>query len=143
MADSLHTSIMANTWFTTLPKAKRKRHVGGDLVQIGYSKYMHWYYFGHHSIDGNNNNCHGWLSFEEPFTPHCWVFCQFGFIVALAQVNSMLAFNYIKQIPHNESPFEKGMFTQSIAKGLIMNEENDGNYDGDFNKILICNHTLP
>ena len=47
MADSKHTSIMANTWATTLEKGqKRKRRVGGELVEIAYGEYLHWYYFG-------------------------------------------------------------------------------------------------
>ncbi len=46
MVDSKHMSIMANTWSRTLQKAKRKHCVGGELVEINYSKYMHWYYFG-------------------------------------------------------------------------------------------------
>ena len=57
MADSKHTSIMANTWSTTLSKAKRKRRVGGELVEIDYAEYMHLYYFGCHSVDDNNNDC--------------------------------------------------------------------------------------
>ncbi len=66
-----------------------------------------------------------------------WVYCCMG------SLNSMLAFNYFKWIHHSESPFEKGKFTWSIAKGLMINEDNDGNDDGDFNKILIWNCTLP
>ncbi len=34
LADREHTSIMANTWSTTLPKTKRKCRVGGELVEI-------------------------------------------------------------------------------------------------------------
>ena len=39
MADSKHIGIMANTWCTSLPKGrkrKRKRRVGGQLVEINY-----------------------------------------------------------------------------------------------------------
>ncbi len=67
MADSKHTSIMANTWSTTLPKAKRKRRVGGNLVEIDYCEYMHWYYYDQHSVEDNNNNHQGHLPFEETF----------------------------------------------------------------------------
>ncbi len=80
-------------------------------MEIDFSEYMHWYYFGHHSIDDNNNNRQGWLLFEEAFTPHCWVLQQFGFIVALSQVNCMLAFNFFKSLPFKESCFSKAEFT--------------------------------
>ncbi len=63
------------------------------------------------------------MSFEEAFTPHCWDLRQFGFIVALAQVNSLLAFNYFNRLPHKESCFSKGNFTRAIAECLIFNEE--------------------
>ncbi len=71
MVDSKHTSIMAITWSTTLPKAKRKCCIGGELVEIDYAEYMHWYYFSCHYVDDSNNNCQGWLLFEEAFTLHC------------------------------------------------------------------------
>ncbi len=65
MANSKHTSIMANKWSTTLPKAKRKRQVGGNLVEIDYSEYMYWYYYGQHSVNDNNSNHQGRLSFKR------------------------------------------------------------------------------
>ncbi len=61
MADSKHTSIMCNTWSITLPKDKRKRRVGGELIEIDYSEYIYWYYYGRHSVDDNNNNRQGRL----------------------------------------------------------------------------------
>ncbi len=45
MADSKHTSIMCNTWSTTLLKGKRTRQVGRELIKIDYSKYIYWYYY--------------------------------------------------------------------------------------------------
>ncbi len=45
MEDSKHTSIMCNTWSTTLPKDKRRRGVGGELIEIYYSEYIYWYNF--------------------------------------------------------------------------------------------------
>ncbi len=42
---------------------------GVELVEINYSEYMHWYIFGHHSVENNNKNNQGCLSFEGAFTP--------------------------------------------------------------------------
>ncbi len=41
MVDSTHMPIVANTLLTTLPKAKRNCCIGGELVEIEYSEYMH------------------------------------------------------------------------------------------------------
>lgn len=123
MADSKHTSIMANTWSTTIPKDKRKRRVGGELITIDYSEYMYWYYFGRHAVDDNNNNRQGRLSFEEVFTPDRWEGRHLGFIVALTQVNSLLAYNFFNR-SLNKSPFvSKSEFTRSIARDLIFNQD--------------------
>ncbi len=65
MANLKYTSIMANTWSTTLQAAKRNCHVGVELIEIDYSAYMHWYYFGCRAVDNSNNNQQGHLSFEE------------------------------------------------------------------------------
>ncbi len=70
IANLKHTSVMANTWSTTPSKAKRKQHVGGNLIKIDCSEYMHYYYFGCHAVDNNNIDCQGQLSFEETFTPN-------------------------------------------------------------------------
>ncbi len=123
MADSKHMSIMANTWSTTIPAAKRKRRVGGQLVEINYSEYMNWYYFGRHSVDDNNNNRQGRLSFEETFTPARWDLCQFGFMIGLVQVNAMLAYNFFNRHALNLAASTKAEFTQSLAKDLLYNEE--------------------
>ncbi len=130
MADSKHTSIMANTWSTTLQAAKRKRRVGGELIEIDYSTYMHWYYFGCHAVDDNNNNRQGHLSFEEAFTPHSLDLCQLGFIVALSQVNSLLAYNFFNRSKLTKPLFSKGEFTRKIAEELIYNEDEDSDDEG-------------
>mmetsp|Transcript_21172 Transcript_21172/g.44313 ORF Transcript_21172/g.44313 Transcript_21172/m.44313 type:complete len:323 (-) Transcript_21172:81-1049(-) len=123
MADSKHTSTMVNTWSTTLPKAKRKRRVGGRLVEINYSEYMHWYYFGRHAVDDNNNNLQGRLSFEETFTPNRWELRHLGWLLGLVQVNSMLAFNTFHQTPCHAPSFTKAAFTRKIANDLVCPKE--------------------
>ena len=68
LADSLHTALMLTNWSTTRKEGKpKKRRVGGELIQFQYAEMMNWYYFGRHAIDDNNNNCQGYLSFEEVF----------------------------------------------------------------------------
>ncbi len=123
MADSKHTAIMANTWSTTIPKAKRERRVGGRLVEIDYSEYMNWYYFGRHAVDDNNNNRQGQLSFEETFTPDRWELQHLSWLIGLTQVNSMLAFNFFNRKPQNKTAFTKAAFTRIIAKDLIHTQE--------------------
>ncbi len=123
MTDSKHTLIMANTWSTTLPKAKRKRRVGPNLVKIDYSKYMYYYYFGCHAVDDNNNNRQGRLSLEETFAPDRWDLRHLGWVIALTQVNSMLAYNIFNRKPNNSSFFTKAQFTQDLSESLISTED--------------------
>ncbi len=94
MADSKHILIMANTWSMTLPKAKHKCRDEGRLIKIDYLEYMHYYYFGRHAVDDNNNNCQEWFLFEETFTLGCWDLQHLHWFVGLVQVNAMLAFNF-------------------------------------------------
>ncbi len=65
-----------------------------------------------------------------------WELHQFGFIVALFQVNSILVFNFFKRLPHIESYFSKAEFTQSIAQVLIA--EYDGDNDARYQTPITC-----
>ncbi len=59
IVDRNHMLIMANAWLTTLPKPMCRHNIGGDLIIIDYSDYMHYSYFGHNSAKNNNNNYQG------------------------------------------------------------------------------------
>ncbi len=100
-------------------------------MEIDYSEYMHWYYYGRHSVDDNNNNRQGRLSFEETFRPDRWDLRQAGFIFALCQVNGMLAYNFFNRNRSNKSLHSKGEFTQKLSQSLIFNDDNE---DEDPNK---------
>ena len=128
MADSKHVSIMANTWSTTCPAGTpRKRCVSGSLVEVTYGEYMHWYYYGRHAVDDNNNNRQGHLPFEEAYCARRWDLRQFGFIIALAQVNSMLAFNYFVR-RETKDFVRKAAFLRMLARDLIFNPESASNW---------------
>ena len=80
MADYKHISIMANSWGTTHPAGKSlKRRVGTSLVEITYGEYMHWYYFGRHAVDDNNNIRQGCLPFEESYSTKGGTFVNLDF----------------------------------------------------------------
>ena len=126
MADSKHTSIMANTWSTTLQHGPmKKRRVGHDLIEIAYGEYQHWYYFGRHAVDDHNNNRQGSLSLEEAFCPDQWDLRLFGFIIALTQVNSLLAYNYFNRRAKGEECVNKATFTRQLAKELMRNDDSE------------------
>ena len=127
MVDSNHTSIMANTWSTNLPTGKtRKRRVGQELQQIRYGEYQDWYYFGRHAVDDNNNNRQGNLSFEETYCPDRWDLRQFGFIIALCQTNSLLAYNYFNRKEKGDNSMSKAEFTRLLAHELVNNPDRGG-----------------
>ena len=122
MVDSNHTSIMANTWSTNLPTGKtRKRRVGQELQQIRYGEYQDWYYFGRHAVDDNNNNRWGILSFEETYCSDLWDLHQFGFIIALHQTNSLLAYNYFNRKVKGNTLISKAKFTTILSHELVNN----------------------
>ncbi len=124
MANSKHTSVMANTLLTTLNKAKWKWHVGGNLVEIDYSEYIHNYYFGHHAVDNNNNNHQGQLSFEETNTPNQWELRHLCWIVALLQIDSLLGYSIFNCKTCLEDLINKAEFTRDLVGGLICTEDN-------------------
>ena len=132
MADSKHTGIMGNTWSTTFEKGrKRKRRVGGQLVDILYGAYNHYYYYGRHAVDDNNNNRQGTLPFEETYAAKRWDLRQFGFIIALAMTNAHLAFNYFVKHKQGQDTWCKAEFMRQLARDLVHfnmteNAEGDG-----------------
>ena len=123
MADSKHISIMANTWSTTHETGhKRKRRVGNSLIEISYGEYMHWYYYGRHAVDDNNNNRQGSLPFEETYATKRWDLRQLGFIIALTLTNAQLAYNHFNRLAKKETLVTKAEFLRSIGRTLIHNE---------------------
>lgn len=124
MANSKHTAIMGNTWATTHEKGrKRKRRVGGELIEIGYGEYQHWYYYGRHAVDDNNNNCQGQLPFEEAYCAKRWDLRQLGFILALAMTNAYLAYNYFVKHQQGEEVLSKAEYQRELAFELVFNPE--------------------
>ncbi len=114
---------MANTWLTMLPMTKHKHQVGGRLVEINHSEYMHWYYFGRHVVDDNNKNHKERLSFEETFTPNWWEMCRLGWLLGLVQINSMLAFNTFHQTLCHAPSSTKAAFTCTIVNDIVHTKE--------------------
>ena len=123
LADSLHTSLMITNWSTTLRAGtKKKRRVGGELVEFQYGAMHNEYYFGRHAVDDNNNNRQGCLSFEDIFVPKTWELRQFGFIVALVQTNAFL-FHNVSRVKAGLEELSKGEFVRELCKEMIENEE--------------------
>ncbi len=113
MADSKHTSIMVNAWTTTHKYVESKRRVGGSLVTIDYAQYLHWYY-----------RC---LSFEEAFTPDSSDLRQLGFVIAISQVNLMLAYNFFWCTSTSQPTLDKATFTRELAIALFYGAYEDCN----------------
>ena len=117
-------SILTNNWSTTFDKGNKKIHcVGGDLVELTYGEFQHWYYFGRHAVDDNNNNRQGHLPFEEAYCSKRWDLQQLGFIIALAQTNALLAYNLFLHHKQGLPPFLKAEFQRSLARELVYNLE--------------------
>lgn len=120
MADTKHTAIYLTNWGTTHKIGpKRKRRLGNDLIEIQYPEYIHFYYFARHAVDDNNNNRQGSLSFEETFNPKRWDLRQFGFIIALALTNSMLAYNKFIRAKSNEDTLSNAEYRRMLAQEML------------------------
>ena len=63
-------------------------------MQLKYGVIHNHYHYSGHAVEDDNNNRQGCLSFGDVFVPNEWKLRQFGFIVALAQTNAYLLFNY-------------------------------------------------
>ncbi len=79
--------------------------------------------FGCHAVDDNNNNHQGWLSFEESFTFDYWDLRQFGFIVTISHVHTMLANNYFCCSHGSNSIYNKTTLTRELASLSIFGSE--------------------
>ena len=148
MADSKHTSIMANTWSTTLKTGSRKkRRVGNDIVEIQYGEYLFWYYFGRHAVDDNNNNRQGHLSFEEAYCAKRWDLRQLGFVFGLSMTDALLGFNYFARHKRKKEIVEKAEFQRELARYLIFNDDivgmTEGNESPNIQVMRLRSHTTP
>ena len=70
-------------------------------------------------LTDNNNNRQGCLPFEESYCGKRWDLRKFGFIVALCQVNAMLAMNYFTKKDNTSACLSKAEFLRLLAGDLI------------------------
>jgi hypothetical protein len=93
--DSKHTTLIGNTWSTTERNGKKKkRKVGGRLVEFNYCAYQNtWYWIRHAVDDANHNRAHP-LPLEDTINTKDWVMRQFTFIDAMCECNAKQAYNY-------------------------------------------------
>ena len=80
------------------------------------------YYHVRNSVNDNNNNGKGFLSFEEKFLHNDWNLMQFGCFVSTFQINSHLrSANF--SLSEEEKKLSKAENVRGLAKELIDNEE--------------------
>ncbi len=77
---------------TTLPKAKELEGILWKSITVNVCIGI---IVAFHSVDDNNTNYQGCISFDETFRPVQWDLHPVGFIFALHQVNGMLAFIFL------------------------------------------------
>ena len=95
--------------------------MGGKLVYFQYGDVQNNYYYGRHAVDDDNNNRQGSLSFEDIFIPKEWEMRQFGFIIALSQTNTFLAYNYFRA-KNNLEEESKALFLRGLVEEMTQNE---------------------
>lgn len=120
LADSKHTSIMANTWATTSRVGgNKRRRVGNDLVEFQYPEYQHWYYFGRHAVDDHNNIRQGCLSIEEAMAFKDWSLRFFSYVISSCAANAMLGYNYFVRVKGGLEPLTTAEFRRALAKEIL------------------------
>ena len=90
-------------------------------TKIRHGKYQDWYYFGRYTVNDNKKNRQGILSFEETCCPDLWDLHQLGFIIALCQTNSSLAYYYFNRKVKRNTFMSKAKFTRILAHELVNN----------------------
>ena len=132
MADSKHTSIMANSWGTTNRTGPTKRRrVGGERVEFQYDECRNAYYSARHAVDDHNNNRQGVLSLEAACAVKDWTKRQFFYVLATVEVNALLAYNHFVRRPKGEPALSKAAFRRMLVEGLVHNAEYSERRRGD------------
>ena len=86
LSDVNHASMTLTNWFTTIRNEHaKKRRVGPEWVQFKYDEAQKNYHCDRNTVDNNNNDRQGWLSFEETFLPNDWNLRQFGHVLSTCQ----------------------------------------------------------
>jgi hypothetical protein len=122
--DSKHTTLIANTWSTTeRTGSKKKRKVGGRLVEFNYCEYQGTWYWIRHAVDDSNHNRSHPLPLEDTMKTKEWVMRQFTFVDAVAECNAREAYNYWVRKPQNRPLVTNVEFRNIIAQHLVFNKE--------------------
>jgi hypothetical protein len=86
--DSKHTTLIANTWSTTERTGnKKKRKVGGRLVEFNYCEYQGTWYWIRHAVDDANHNRSHPLPLEDTMKTKEWV-CD-NLLLSMRSLNVM------------------------------------------------------
>jgi hypothetical protein len=122
--DSKHTTLIGNTWSTTERNGKKKkRKVGGRLVEFNYCAYQNtWYWIRHAVDDANHNRAHP-LPLEDTINTKDWVMRQFTFIDAMCECNAKQAYNYWVRSKQDKPLMTNIQFRHAMMVQLINNAE--------------------
>jgi hypothetical protein len=122
--DSKHTTLIGNTWSTTERNGKKKkRKVGGRLVEFNYCAYQNtWYWIRHAVDDANHNRAHP-LPLEDTINTKDWVMRQFTFIDAMCECNAKQAYNYWVRKKQSKPLMTNIQFRHARMMQLVNNSE--------------------
>ena len=122
--DSKHTTLIGNTWSTTERTGqKKKRKVGGRLVEFNYCAYQNvWYWIRHAVDDANHNRAHP-LPLEDTVKTKDWAMRQFTFIDAMCECNAKQAYNYWVRKKQDQPLMTNIQFRHAMMMKLVNNAE--------------------
>jgi hypothetical protein len=122
--DSKHTTLIANTWSTTERTGnKKKRKVGGRLVEFNYCEYQGTWYWIRHAVDDSNHNRSHPLPLEDTMKTKEWVMRQFTFVDAVSECNAREAYNFWVKKPRKEPLLTNIEFRYIAMQHLVFNKE--------------------
>ena len=131
LRDSKHVLKLVSTWgnMDRVGRPKLRRHpITNQRVEFKYPSVISQYYQARHAVDDNNNIRQGSKSLEAGFQVNRWPLRQFLALVAVAEVNALCFFNYIRakdseiSVKASLSAPTLAQFRQDLAKRLIHNK---------------------
>ena len=91
------------------------------LVEFKYGEYQHFYYKGRNAVDANNQNRQGYLSLEAISGLKSWEHRMFMYVIATAETNALLAYNYFVRERAGLQKMSKAEFRRALAEKLVQN----------------------
>ena len=122
MKEEEYVLSMMTTYGTLLRDGCKEtsRHVNGQRITFCYPEVINNHFKYRHAVDDHNSKRHQPISLEETWATKTWPNRVFAFLLAITEVNVMLAALHFTPLYEQQPPMLE--FRKALAEALINND---------------------